>query len=98
MLTIDGSQGEGGGQMLRTALALSVVTQTPFRIERIRAGREKPGLLHQHLTAVRAAAAIGHARIEGAELGSRQLTFEPSTAVPGDHHFSIGTAGSAVLV
>ena len=61
MLVIDGSFGEGGGQILRTSLALSLVTGTPFRIERVRAGRPRPGLLHQHLTAVKAAARVGQA-------------------------------------
>ena len=75
MLTIDGSQGEGGGQILRTALALSLVTGTPFRIERIRAGRAKPGLLRQHLTAVNAAVAVGAAEVEGATLASPDLVF-----------------------
>jgi RNA 3'-terminal phosphate cyclase (ATP) len=64
-ITIDGSEGEGGGQLLRTALSLSLVTTTPFRIERIRAGRKKPGLLRQHLTAVHAAAQVGRARVSG---------------------------------
>ena len=70
MLLIDGSQGEGGGQILRTALGLSLVTGTAFRIEKIRAGRAKPGLLRQHLTAVNAATVIGDALVDGAELGS----------------------------
>src|SRR5688572_22083759 len=77
-ITIDGAQGEGGGQILRTALALSLVTGRPFRIERIRAGRRKPGLLRQHLTAVLAAAAVGDARVTGAELGSASLAFTPA--------------------
>jgi RNA 3'-terminal phosphate cyclase (ATP) len=98
MITIDGTMGEGGGQVLRTSLALSLVTGTPFRIENIRAGRGKPGLLRQHLTAVKAAAAIGQAEVEGAELGSRRLTFRPTTVRPGDYTFSVGTAGSASLV
>src|SRR5262245_19010191 len=62
-ITIDGSQGEGGGQILRTALALSLATGRPFRIEKIRAGREKPGLLRQHLTAVQAAVATSNGRV-----------------------------------
>jgi RNA 3'-terminal phosphate cyclase (ATP) len=97
-ITIDGSEGEGGGQLLRTALSLSLVTGTPFRIDKIRAGREKPGLLRQHLTAVQAAARIGCARVEGAELGSRHLSFEPSEVQPGEYEFAVGTAGSATLV
>src|SRR6187402_2034988 len=74
-ITIDGSDGEGGGQILRTALSLSLVTGTPFRIERIRAGRRKPGLLRQHLTTVQAAVQVSRARVSGAELGSQSLTF-----------------------
>ncbi len=98
MLTIDGSQGEGGGQILRTALALSLVTGTPFTIEKVRAGRQKPGLLRQHLTAVNAAVAVGEADAEGAALGSQTLVFRPRTVKPGDYRFAIGTAGSTGLV
>lgn len=98
MLTIDGSFGEGGGQVLRTSLALSLVTGKPFRIENIRAGRKSPGLLRQHLTAVTAAAAIGRAEVTGAAIGSRQLTFIPGGVVAGDYSFAVGTAGSATLV
>ena len=98
MLHLDGSAGEGGGQILRTALGLSLVTGTPFTIEKIRAGREKPGLLRQHLTAVKAAATIGEAEISGAAIGSRVLTFKPGAVRPGDFAFSVGTAGSATLV
>jgi RNA 3'-terminal phosphate cyclase (ATP) len=98
MLTLDGSAGEGGGQILRSALALSLLTGTPFRIEKIRAGRAKPGLLRQHLTAVQAAARIGSAQVEGAELGSRALTLRPGAVAPGEYHFAIGSAGSACLV
>ena len=97
-VTIDGSEGEGGGQLLRTALSLSLVTAIPFRIDRIRAGRRKPGLLRQHLTAVQAAAQVGHARVSGGELGSQTLTFEPSEIQPGEYEFAVGTAGSATLV
>ena len=98
MITIDGSEGEGGGQVLRTALALSLVTGTPFRIEKIRAKRPRSGLLRQHLTAVQAATKIGNATVEGDALGSAQLTFTPGPVVPGDYHFAVGTAGSAMLV
>jgi RNA 3'-terminal phosphate cyclase (ATP) len=98
MVTLDGSIGEGGGQILRTALGLSLVTGTPFRIDRIRAGRSKPGLLRQHLTAVQAATAVGSATVEGDELHSQALTFTPSTVKPGDHKFAVGTAGSTTLV
>jgi RNA 3'-terminal phosphate cyclase (ATP) len=97
-IAIDGSEGEGGGQMLRTALALSLVTGRPFRIDRIRARRRKPGLLRQHLTAVAAAAAIGAARVTGDDLGSMQLSFEPTGLRGGDYRFIVGTAGSATLV
>lgn len=97
-ISINGSEGEGGGQILRTALALSLVTGRPFRIDGIRAARRKPGLLRQHLTAVRAAAEVGRARVSGAELGSRVLTFEPSERRGGDYKLAVGTAGSATLV
>jgi len=70
MLSIDGSMREGGGQILRSALGLSLVTGTPFRIENIRKNRKKPGLLHQHLTAVKAAARVGRATVDGAVAGS----------------------------
>jgi RNA 3'-terminal phosphate cyclase (ATP) len=98
MIKIDGSEGEGGGQVLRTALALSLVTGTPFRIENIRAKRKRPGLLRQHLTAVQAAAAIGRAQVEGDALASASLTFTPGAVRPGDYRFAVGTAGSAMLV
>jgi RNA 3'-terminal phosphate cyclase (ATP) len=98
MLTIDGSQGEGGGQVLRTSLGLSLLTGQPFRIEKIRAGRAKPGLLRQHLTAVHAARDIGGAEVSGAELGSRELSFRPGRVTAGDYSFAVGTAGSATLV
>ena len=76
-IRLDGSFGEGGGQILRTSLALSALTGKPLRLEKIRAGREKPGLKRQHLTAVKAAAAVCGARVEGAELGSMALAFDP---------------------
>ncbi|MBZ4422419.1 RNA 3'-terminal phosphate cyclase [Myxococcus sp. RHSTA-1-4] len=98
MVRIDGSKGEGGGQVLRTSLALSLVTGTPFTITNIRAGRKKPGLLRQHLTAVKAAEAVGAAEVSGAELGSRELTFRPRALAAGNYHFAVGTAGSATLV
>jgi RNA 3'-terminal phosphate cyclase (ATP) len=98
MIRIDGSFGEGGGQILRTALSLSLATGQPFRIEGIRAGRERPGLLRQHLTAVLAAAELSNAEIEGAKLGSTLLTFSPGPVRGGDYTFSVGTAGSATLV
>jgi RNA 3'-terminal phosphate cyclase (ATP) len=98
MLTIDGSVGEGGGQALRTSLALSLVTGTPLRIESIRARRPRPGLMRQHLTAVQAAAAVGRAEVRGAEIGSQALEFVPRGLAGGEHRFAIGTAGSATLV
>jgi RNA 3'-terminal phosphate cyclase (ATP) len=98
MRIIDGSLGEGGGQILRTSLALAAVTGEPFRIERIRAGRKKPGLLRQHLVCVEAAVAISGGVATGAELGSLMLEFTPGVVKPGRYSFSIGTAGSASLV
>jgi RNA 3'-terminal phosphate cyclase (ATP) len=98
MITLDGSEGEGGGQMLRTSLALSLVTGQPFHMERIRARRRKPGLLRQHLTAVEAARAIGCARVEGAEMNSQALEFRSGAVTPGDYRFAVDTAGSATLV
>jgi RNA 3'-terminal phosphate cyclase (ATP) len=98
MITIDGSQGEGGGQILRTSLALSLVTGQPFRMERIRAKRQKPGLLKQHLTAVEAAKTVGCAEADGASLSSQTLEFRPGPVTPGNYRFAVGTAGSATLV
>jgi RNA 3'-terminal phosphate cyclase (ATP) len=105
MLVIDGSHGEGGGQVLRTSLALSAITGQPVRVEHIRAARRTPGLRPQHLTAARAAAAICNARLEGDEIGSQALTFEPRTKTqPGKHLFDVsesargGSAGSVGLV
>jgi RNA 3'-terminal phosphate cyclase (ATP) len=98
VIAIDGAEGEGGGQVLRTALALSLVTGARFRIDRIRAGRQRPGLLRQHLTAVRAAAAVGRAEVTGDEIGSQALSFAPRGIEPGRHRFAVGTAGSATLV
>ena len=97
-ILIDGSLGEGGGQILRTSLALAAVTGQPFRIERIRAGRKKPGLLRQHLVCVEAAVAVSGGVATGAELGSLTLEFTPGAVKPGRYSFSIGTAGSTSLV
>jgi RNA 3'-terminal phosphate cyclase (ATP) len=98
MLIIDGSAGEGGGQVLRSALALSLVTGTPVRIQNIRKARAKPGLLRQHLTAVNAIAAISQSEIDGAELGARELTVRPGRVRGGEYRFAVGSAGSACLV
>lgn len=97
-IILDGAQGEGGGQILRSALTLSMITGTPFRIENIRAGRAKSGLLRQHLTAVNAAAEISGAQVEGAQLGSGTLSFQPGRIRGGDYRFNIGSAGSCTLV
>ena len=99
MLIIDGSKGEGGGQILRSALALSLVTGTPLQVHSIRAGRARPGLMRQHLTAVRAAAEVGRAEVSGAEIGSREIVFRPrGKAEPGEYAFNVGSAGSTTLV
>ncbi|HYH86534.1 MAG TPA: RNA 3'-terminal phosphate cyclase [Pyrinomonadaceae bacterium] len=98
MLSIDGSYGEGGGQIIRTSLALSLITGKAFRAFNVRARRDKPGLQRQHLTAVTAAAAIGGAHVEGAHVGSKEFTFAPVEVRPGEYKFSIGTAGSTMLV
>lgn len=96
VIHIDGSI--GGGQVLRSSLSLSALTGQPFVIEQIRKVRKRPGLMRQHLTAVRAAASICGARVEGAELGSEQLSFHPGPVRPGRYHFAVGSAGSACLV
>ena len=98
MITIDGSKGEGGGQILRTSLALSLVTSQAFRIRNIRAGRRKAGLMRQHLTAVKAAAEVSGAEVRGNSIGSQDLTFTPQAIRRGQYHFAVGTAGSATLV
>lgn len=98
MIILDGSEGEGGGQILRSALALSMATGQPFRMHHIRAGRRKPGLLRQHLTCARAAARICNAHVEGAEPGSQGLAFRPGPMVAGEYAFAVGSAGSSTLV
>ena len=97
-IDIDGSQGEGGGQILRSALSLSLVTGRPFRLHNVRAGRKKPGLLRQHLAALRASATVGDAEVTGATLGSTEISFAPRGLRGGDLHFAVGGAGSATLV
>jgi RNA 3'-terminal phosphate cyclase (ATP) len=95
---LDGSQGEGGGQIVRSSLALSLVTGQSFTIENLRGRREKPGLARQHLTAVRAAAEVGGAEMEGDEIGSRSIAFRPTRLQAGEYKFAIGSAGSTTLV
>ena len=95
---IDGGMGEGGGQIVRSSLALSMLTGRPVVIDNVRQRRDKPGLMRQHLTAVLAAQAVCGATVKGAELRSRYLAFEPGPIQPGEHTFQIGTAGSATLV
>jgi RNA 3'-phosphate cyclase len=98
MLEIDGSIGEGGGQILRSALTLSLLTGRPVRVIRIRARRTRPGLRPQHLAAVKAAAEISGAHVEGARLGSKRVTFEPGPVRAGSYSIDIGSAGSSSLV
>lgn len=105
ILTLDGSHGEGGGQILRTALSLSTVTRRPFRLVNIRAGRRNPGLMPQHLSAVKAAAAISGAVVSGDKLGSSELNFAPSHSPrSGRYLFDVadiagrGSAGSVTLI
>lgn len=97
-LDIDGSQGEGGGQIVRTAVTLACVTGRPIRIRRIRAGRARPGLAAQHLTAVRAAQTLCSAQCSGLEKGSQQVEFQPGPIRSGDYIFDIGTPGATTLV
>jgi RNA 3'-terminal phosphate cyclase (ATP) len=98
MIEIDGNYREGGGQILRTGLSLSCLFQKPFRIFNIRKGRQKPGLMPQHLTCVRAAQLISNAEVKGDKQGSTELLFSPGEIKSGDYAFDIGTAGSTSLV
>jgi RNA 3'-terminal phosphate cyclase (ATP) len=98
MVTLDGARGEGGGQILRTALALAVATMHPVRVTNVRARRPRPGLAPQHLTAVRALAAVSDAEVEGAALGSTVLGFAPRRLRPGTYRFEVGTAGAVSLI
>lgn len=95
---IDGSLGEGGGQVLRTYLALSMITGKSFEIKNIRAKRKKPGLLRQHLTCVKTATEISSAEIQGVESDSLNLRFTPGKVKSGEYTFKVGSAGSAMLV
>ena len=97
-IVIDGSYGEGGGQILRTALSLSMAAGRPCRLIKVRANRSKPGLGRQHLTALRASARISAARVDGAELGAQEFSFTPGPVRSGGYQFDIGTAGAATLV
>jgi len=97
-IIIDGSEGEGGGQVLRTSLSLSAITGKPVRVENVRGCRKKPGLFRQHLTAFKAAAEICDATMEGAELGSSEIAFYPGKIKGGDYEFAIGSAGATNLV
>jgi RNA 3'-terminal phosphate cyclase (ATP) len=98
MIELDGSFGEGGGQILRSGLALSLLTGKAFRLRKIRANRPKPGLQPQHLMSVRAAAQVGNAEVSGDAIGSWELTFRPGSVTPGAYRFDIGTAGGTGLV
>lgn len=98
MIKIDGSQGEGGGQLVRSALTLSLLTGDRVQIDNIRANRPNPGLSHQHLAAVKAAQTIGKGEVNGGKLGSTKLEFHPRTIKPGRYRFNIGTAGATTLV
>lgn len=97
-IIIDGSEGEGGGQVLRTSLSLSAITGKPVRIENVRGQRKKPGLFRQHLTAFKAAAEICNATMEGADLGSSEIAFHPGEIKGDDYDFAIGSAGATNLV
>ncbi|MEO1574555.1 MAG: RNA 3'-terminal phosphate cyclase [Pseudomonadota bacterium] len=98
MMTIDGRQGEGGGQILRTSLSLAMCLGKTVRIENIRAGRGKPGLMRQHLACVRAATDVCDATVEGDQIGSGAVTFTPGKIRAGDYRVAIGSAGSTTLV
>ena len=97
LVEIDGSVGEGGGQIVRSSLALAICTGKPCRLRKIRARRKRPGLLRQHFTALKAAAAVSQGKFDG-ELGSDEVAFSPGSATSGNYRFSIGTAGSTTLV
>ena len=98
MIEIDGSIGEGGGQVLRTSLSLAAITGQAVQVRNIRAGRRRPGLMRQHLTALLALQAITDASVDGAEVGSQRIRFQPGAIRAGEYTFSVGTAGSTGLV
>ena len=98
MLEIDGAHGEGGGQLLRMAAALSALQEVPIRVVRIRAGRPNPGLAAQHVAALRAVGALCGGQLEGLAVGSTDVVFRPGPIIGGRHAFDVGTAGSVTLV
>ncbi|HKZ50111.1 MAG TPA: RNA 3'-terminal phosphate cyclase [Candidatus Nanoarchaeia archaeon] len=98
MLVIDGSFGEAGGQILRTAVALSAIKKIPIKVISIRKGRPEPGLKAQHLVGIKAAAELCNANLTGAEMGSTEITFEPGKIKTGGFRFDVGTAGAITLV
>jgi RNA 3'-phosphate cyclase len=98
MIVVDGAVGEGGGQILRTAIALSAVAREPVTVTNIRANRPTPGLSPGHVTSVEAVAALCDARVDGLHRGSRRISFHPGELLGGDFRFDIGTAGSISLV
>jgi RNA 3'-terminal phosphate cyclase (ATP) len=98
LIEIDGSYGEGGGQILRTALAFSAILKRPVRVHHIRAGRKKPGLQPQHLKGVEALARMTEGQAEGVQIGSDTITFIPKNILSGDYKFDVGTAGSVTLL
>lgn len=97
-LLIDGATGEGGGQILRTSLALSLHLKRPIHLINIRRRRQRPGLRRQHLTCILAAAEISNASFQGAEIGSMEIQFDPGPLRPGKYRFDIGSAGSTTLL
>lgn len=97
-LLIDGSYGEGGGQILRTSIALSAITGVPVRVINIRKKRRNPGLRNQHITSIKAVATVCGAKVEGLKLGSTEVTFYPRSPRSGKYFFDVGTAGSITLV
>src|SRR2546426_5228569 len=98
MIEIDGAHGEGGGQLVRMAVALSALTATPVRVVRIRAGRPVPGLASQHVTALQAVAELCSGELKGVDVGSSTIEFRPGTIGAGRYAFDVGTAGGGTLV
>ncbi len=98
MIEIDGSYGEGGGQILRTSISLSAITMKPVRITNIRAGRRKPGLRRQHMAGIELTAQLVDASVKGLEVGSTEIEFIPRTRQSGEFSYDVGTAGSISLI